>query len=40
MTIFPTLLDPTDVYSSNYPGQVRIFMDEYFMGPNQNYNVV
>lgn len=40
MTIFPTGLDPTDVYSVNYPNPLEIPLDLYYFGPNLQYSVL
>lgn len=40
MTIFPTGLDPTDVYSVNYPNPLEISLDPYYIGPNINYAIL
>lgn len=40
MTIFPTGLDPTDVYSVNYPNPLEIPLSNYYIGPNIQYSVL
>jgi hypothetical protein len=40
MTIFPTGLDPTDVYSINYPNPLEISLEPYYLGPNLQYNIL
>ncbi len=40
MTIFPTGLDPTDVYSINYPNPLEIPLSPYYVGPNLQYTVL
>jgi hypothetical protein len=40
LTIFPTGLDPTDVYSVNYPNPLEIPLDNYYVGPNLQYSVL
>lgn len=40
MTIFPTGLDPTDVYSVNYPNPLEIPLAPYYFGPNIDYTVL
>ncbi len=39
MKIWSTGLDPTDVYSTNYPGELQISLEDYFMGPNISYSL-
>jgi len=40
MTIFPTGLDPTSVYSVNYPNPLEIPLDPYYMGPDMHYSLL
>jgi hypothetical protein len=40
MTIFPTGLDPTDVYSVNYPNPLEIPLSNYYIGPDIKYSVL
>ena len=39
-TIFPTGLDPTDVYSINFPNPLEIPLNPYYFGPNIEYAVL
>ena len=39
MTIFPTGIDPTDVYSVNYPSILEVPLEYYYIGPNLQYEV-
>ena len=39
-TIFPTGLDPTDVYSVNYPNPLEIPLENYYLGPNLQYSIL
>ncbi len=40
MTIYEEGYDTTANYSTNYPGELRINLDRYVMGPNIDYNLV
>jgi len=40
MTIYPTGLDPTDVYSVNFPSLLHIPLESYYLGPNINYQIL
>lgn len=39
MTIFPTGIEQTKVYSVNYPKPLYIPLNNYFRGPNINYQL-
>lgn len=39
MTLFPSGLAPTKVYSVNYPKPVLIPMEGYVLGPNIQYQL-